>query len=277
MTEHSAAGVSEWATKSGSIWARRWRDTDRGLSGLAPHLLAAIVERAPQGPFRAFDIGCGPGSTTIDLATARADADITACDVSGDLAEIARERTAGLPQIKVVKGDALEVAGKAEPFDLPFSRHGVMFFPNPVEAFSMLRRAAAPGASIVFSCFQSWGTNPWASQLAAAAAGRALTPPGREPSGFAFGDPDYMRQIFDASGWNDASAEGVHFDYRAGSSVEQALDFFLEIGPAARVAQELADDERDAAIDRMRSLIEHHFDGSDVIFPAAAWIYSAKA
>ena len=277
MAEHSAAGVSEWSTKSGSIWARRWRDTDRGLSGLAPHLLAAILERAPQGQCRAFDIGSGPGSTTIDFVAARPDAEVIACDVSGELAKIARERTASLAQVDVVVGDAVKVAGGAAPFDLLFSRHGVMFFPKPIEAFSALRQAAAAGASIVFSCFQAWELNPWASELAAAAAGRELTPPGREPSGFAFADPSYMREIFDASDWREVSAEDVRFDYRAGTSVDDAMSFFLEIGPAARVLQELPDDTREAAVQRMRNLIEKHFDGSEIIFPAAAWIYSARA
>ena len=276
MTEHSAAGVSEWATKSGSVWARRWRDTDRGLSGLAPHLLAAILEHTPKGPVRAFDIGCGPGSTAIDLATARPDAEIIACDVSAELAEIARERLAGMKQVEVIVGDAVDLAAKFAPFDLLFSRHGVMFFPDPVEAFVALRQAAAPGASIIFSCFQSWDANPWASQLAAAAAGQELMPPGREPSGFAFADPDYMRGIFSASGWRDVSAEEVRFDYRAGTNAEEAMSFFLEIGPAARVVQDLPDDARDAALQRMRSVIEQNSAGPEIVFPAAAWIYAAK-
>jgi SAM-dependent methyltransferase len=277
MTEHSAAGVSEWATKSGSIWARRWQDTDRGLSGLAPHLLSAILERAPQRPFRALDIGCGPGSTTIDLATARRDAAIVACDVSADLAEIARRRTASLPHVRVVDGDAEVVAGAEEPFDLMFSRHGVMFFPDAMNAFSALRETMVPRGTIVFSCFQSWDLNPWASKLAAAAAGQELTPPGREPSGFAFADPHYMREIFHASGWDAVSAEDIRFDYRAGASVEEALSFFLEIGPAARVVQELPEDRRGAAVERMRNLITRYFDGDAVAFPAAAWIWSARA
>lgn len=179
--------------------------------------------------------------------------------------------------MRIVEGDAQEVAGGAAPFELLFSRHGVMFFPDPVDAFVSLRQAAAAGAPIVFCCFQSWEANPWASRLAAAAAGSELAPPGREPSGFAFADPNYMQKIFSESGWRDMSADDVRFDYRAGASVDEALNFFLEIGPAARVTQELPDDLRNAAINRMRKLIDEHFDGSDVNFPAAAWIYSAKA
>ena len=270
-------GASDWATKGGSVWARRWRDTDRGLSGLAPRLSAAMLDRAPQGRFRAFDIGCGPGTTTIELASARPDADIVACDVSTDLADIARQLTGHLPKVDVVVGDAAQKVGELAPFDLIFSRHGVMFFSDAVKAFAAFRDAAAPGASFVFSCFQHWDRNPWASRLAAAAAGRDLPPPGREPSGFAFADPAYVREIFGASGWDHPSVEDVQFDYVAGASVEEALDFLLEIGPAARVLQDLPSDLREGAIERMRTVLEQHFDGSAVIFQAAAWIWSASA
>ena len=121
MAEHSAAGVSEWATKSGSVWARRWRDTDRGLSGLAPHLLSAILDRAPPRAFRAFDIGCGPGSTTIDLATTRSDAEVSACDVSADLAEIARVRTGNLGRLTLHRADGAALL-EAEALRSPLGR-----------------------------------------------------------------------------------------------------------------------------------------------------------
>ena len=275
-----STGLTDWATKSGSVWARRWCDTDSGLAGLAPHLRAAIKAAAPAGSFRAFDIGCGPGSTTIDVSAAIPQAEIIACDVSPELTEIARQRTAELKNVRVVEGDAEALAGSEGPFDLFFSRHGVMFFTDSVRAFRSFRDAAHPGAALVFSCFQSWQANPWASELTAAAAGRELPAPGREPSGFAFADPDYVREILRASGWTDARAHAVSFDYVAGGgadAVAAALSFFRELGPASRVMDSLTEKERDAALERMRGIVERHFDGAAVVFSAAAWIWSARA
>ena len=279
-SDNSAAGVAEWATKSGSVWARRWRDTDSALSGLSPYLLSAVKACAPGEPFRAFDIGCGPGTTTIDVASACPEAEITACDVSPDLAEIARRRTENLPGVRVVEGDAEALAANEAPFDLFFSRHGVMFFPEPVRAFRSFRNAANPGASIVFSCFQSWESNPWASELASAAAGARLPAPGREPSGFAFAEPGYVHDILGSSGWSGGEPRGVTFDYvaaRGDDAVEDALSFLGEIGPASRVVQSMPGEEQGTAVERMRTVIERHFDGTAVVFPAAAWIWSARA
>ena len=275
-----STGLSDWATHSGSVWARRWHDTDAGLAGLTPHLLDAIESSAPAGDFRAFDIGCGPGSTTMDVAADHPAAEIIACDVSADLAEIARQRTTNLSRVRVVEGDAEQVAAREGPFELLFSRHGVMFFADPVEAFRSFRGAVNPGASIVFSCFQSWESNPWASELADAAAGKKVPPPGREPSGFAFADPDYVREILDHSGWSEATSRDVRFEYAAGhgsNPVEGALSFFSELGPSSRVLESLPGPERAAALERMRSLIERNLDGAAVVFPAAAWIWSARA
>jgi SAM-dependent methyltransferase len=278
MKENALA--PQWATTSGDMWSRRWMDTDRGLAGLSPRLLSAITDNVLAGPFRAFEVGCGAGSTSIALAQSRPDAEITACDISPTLVEVARQRTERIPQIHVIEGDAELVAEDEGPFDLIFSRHGVMFFPDPVRAFRSLRRGANRGASLVFSCFQSWHSNSWASDVACAAADRELPAPGREPSGFAFADPDYVRQTLSASGWDEAEVQIVLFDYLAGEgddAVETALSFLTDIGPAARIVQSLPEVERAAALERMRGIIEHHFDGRAVVFSAAAWIWRAKA
>jgi SAM-dependent methyltransferase len=279
MTTGASADAQVWATTSGDAWSRRWRETDRGLAPLGERLLSAIVANAPVGPFDAFEIGCGPGSTTIAVAKARPDARITACDISPALVDVARERAASMSQIRLLLGDAEELAEGNGPFDLIFSRHGVMFFPDPVAAFSRFRAAANLGASLIFSCFRSWQSNPWVWELTGAAAGAEVQPPGREPGGFAFADPHYVRDILNASGWEGAAPEPVDFTYVTGEgedAIEDALSFVLEIGPAARLVQSLPEEERPAAAERMRRVIERHYDGASVGFPAAAWIWKVK-
>jgi len=275
-----ATGAIEWAAQAGDAWTRRWRDTDAGLSDLGAKLHGALLEAAPSGPFRALDIGCGAGTTSWQLARSRPNAAIIACDISPSLAELARDRLAELGTIEVLLGDAEEVASREGPFDLIFSRHGVMFFADPVSAFRNFRAAAAPGATLVFSCFQDWRANPWASELSEAAAGHPLPPPGREPSGFAFAEPVYVGQVLRSAGWVEADARPVPFRYVAGEgagAVDAALDYLAEIGPASRILSDLPVQARAAALERMRRVIERHCNGNIVEFPAAAWIWWAKA
>ncbi|MGE5563337.1 MAG: class I SAM-dependent methyltransferase [Bacillota bacterium] len=274
------AAALDWAKASGDIWARRWADTDAALAGLSPHLLAAICAAPPHGSFKAFEIGCGPGSTTLDVAEACPAAEIVACDISASLAAIAAQRLAGHPGVRVVVGDAQALAPAEAPIDFIFSRHGVMFFEDPVRAFTSLRSATSAGGRLVFSCFRSWELNPWASELASAAAGRTVAAPGREPGGFAFADPEYVSDILASAGWSDAKADAVDFTYHAAEgqgATASALSFLSELGPAARILESFDGEERSAGLERMQRIIEGRFDGRAVAFPAAAWIWSASA
>lgn len=270
----------DWAGASGDIWAERWRDTDRALADVGAALNAAICRAAPPTAFRALDVGCGPGTTALALAAKRADATIVGCDLSHALVAIARQRAAAFADLRFVAEDAEQAARDHGPFDLVFSRHGVMFFANPRCAFRNLRAATAPGGALVFSCFQAWEANPWAADVGSAAAGKELPPPGREPSGFAFAEVEYVRDILENAGWIAAEPVAVEFDYVAGEdpgAVAQALGFLAAIGPAARVIEGMDSAARETALDRMREVIAGHDHGGQVKFPAAAWIWTASA
>ena len=271
--------ASDWIARNGDVWAARWRDTDRALSGLEAPLQSAILEAAPESG-RAFEIGCGAGSTTEQLALARPQLSITACDLSAALIDVARERLRPFGNVDLRVGEAQEVAGEAGPFDVLYSRHGVMFFADPLTAFGDLRDAATDSASLVFSCFRSWSENPWASELASDAVGHPVPPPGREPSGFALADPDYVRELLEGAGWASAEGRSVNFRYVAGEgadAVEEAQSFLLDIGPASKAIREMADCEVAPAKERLRGAIESHFNGEAVEFEAAVWIWTAKA
>lgn len=273
------SNIPAWATTSGDVWAERWLQLDRGLAGVAGRLDPAILAAAPPGPFRALDIGCGAGSTSLALAEARPDASVIACDLSPSLLRVAEGRLAGT-LAKPLLGDAQDVAVREGPFDFFFSRHGVMFFADPARAFQTFRQASNAGASLVFSCFENWPANLWASELAEAAAGRAVESPGREPGAFAFADREYARSILESAGWADATHRSVEFDYVTGSgngAVEEALSLLCAVGPASAILRDLHQGEQERAVLRMRAVIERHFDGTRVTFPAAASLWSAVA
>lgn len=269
----------EWSSTSGDAWAERWQQIDRALADVGETLVSAALEAAPPGSFRAFDIGCGAGASSIALASARPDATILGCDLSPALVQVARERAAAVPGLQFTVGDAAQAAPEHGPIDLFLSRHGVMFFSDPPGGFRAFRAAAGEGAEILFSCFKAWDENAWASELASAAAGRQLPPPGREPSGFAFADPDYVAALLQSGGWVPAEPRLLSFDYVAAEgedALEQAMAFLVDIGPASSVVRSLGAEDRSAAVGRMRRVIERYRDADAVRFPAAAWIWRAS-
>jgi hypothetical protein len=55
------------------------------------------------------------------------------------------------------------------------------------------------------------------------------------------------------------------------------MAFLSRIGPASAVLRSLSAEEQDSARERMRGVLEARSDGATVSFPAAGWIWSAKA
>lgn len=265
----------DWTGRVGDVWAEEWRRTDLSFTELSPHLDAAILAAAPETGL-AVDIGCGAGGTSIALATARPRLSVVGIDLSENLVATARERGGDRPNLRFRAGDATEL-GETD-VDLFFSRHGVMFFGDPVAAFTRFRNAATADARLVFSCFRDVALNPWAIETAAAVTGRNAESPGTAPGPFAFADADRVGAILAASGWR-GEPRPVDYRHRAGEgahAVDDALAFFGRIGPAAAQLRELDEPARAAGRERLRALLADRL-GNDVVdFPAAAWIWSCR-
>lgn len=250
--------------------------TDRAFTGLTQRLLERISARPGDA---VIDIGCGAGEVSLAIARARPRARVIGLDVSADLIGVAQQRGANHTNAEFVLGDAALWHCDGFAPDLLVSRHGVMFFPEPLAAFTHLRDISASGASLVFSCFRNPRENSWASDMADLL---GIPPPAdpRAPGPFAFSDPQYVEPILTAAGWQGIDFEPVDFAYIAGMGadpVSDAASFFARIGPAATALRELSGDARDLAKARMTQWLEAHRDGDLVALGAAAWIVTARA
>jgi SAM-dependent methyltransferase len=213
------------------------------------------------------------------VATARPDAQVTGVDISGELVATARARAHGLGNLSFAVADASHWQADGAAPDLYVSRHGVMFFSDPPNAFAHMSAVAAPGARMVFSCFRPASENLWAMDIA------RLLPPGRPaptidfpPGPFAFADPDHARRCL--KGWRDVTFQPLDFAYVAGSGtnpVADALSFFSRIGPAAAAIRTLPDQARAAFERGLLELVQSRCVGGRVCFPAAAWLVTATA
>ena len=135
----------DWQGRTGAAWAAQWRRTDRIFAGVTERLLSRSRDFVFQ---QALDVGCGAGELSLALARGRPRADIVGIDISPQLIEAARERGSHLLNARFEVADAARwfpAEGTAP--DLLISRHGVMFFDDPIAAFSHLHKIAAPGAA----------------------------------------------------------------------------------------------------------------------------------
>ncbi len=101
-----------------------------------------------------------------------------------------------------------------------------------------------------------------------------------EPGPFAFADPRRVAAVLDAAGWSATPPGRVEYRYVAGAGVDpigDAVGFSRRIGPAARAIRDADEAERPGLLAELRDACAARLDGGEVAFPAAAWLWTARA
>ena len=272
-------GADEWTGRTGDSWAAQWRRTDRGFSMLTERLLQRIEERAFDS---ALDIGCGAGELSLAIARLHPGCRVIGVDISPQLVDAARERAGHHhPALSFEVADAAvwRPTGDFAP-DLLVSRHGVMFFADPVAAFANLRGLAAPGASLLFSCFRAWEENPAFADVARLLPSPPPPPPADAPGPFAFADPARVEDMLARAGWSDIVLEPYDFAMIVGGGsdpIADTADYFATIGPAARALRDMEQPARADFSAKLRDLATRNLRDGIVSLRAAAWIVGARA
>jgi SAM-dependent methyltransferase len=271
--------VTEWQGQTGEAWAAEWRRTDRTLAPLN----SALLQRAlPFEGRRILDIGCGAGATSFAFADALPQAEVTGLDLSDALVEAARARIEGRTNVRFAQGDASSWTSDVGRFDLIVSRHGVMFFNDPVAAFSHLH-ALAPRGRLLFTCYRSAAENEWMAAMRAIIerhAPESLAAPPPEAGPFAFADPARVEAILRGAGFAPPLIEPVDFDFVAGAGEDplaDAIAYFKRIGPMARLMAGLDETPSAAVLDALKRVAAARLSAKGVVFRAAAWIVSNRA
>ncbi len=276
----NAKQISYWNEVSGPKWVALDGTIDKLITPLGTRALDAADARPGE---RVLDVGCGCGQTTIDLSSrVGSEGSVVGLDISTPmLAEAtARSTRANASNVSFINADAQTHEFSGDPFDLIFSRFGVMFFSQPEQAFHNLRTSLRPGGRLVFMCWQKMEHNPWMTIAVKAVAPHVDMPapaaPGA-PGPFALSDSERMSAILYAAGFADIRCKAVdaRIDVTAGASLDQTVEFLSQMGPAGALLREATPDARSAAVQSIRAaLVPHQKDGR-IEMGGAAWITSA--
>lgn len=275
MSQANAEQIEHWNGEGG----RRWAEGQQRMDAVLAPFSRLLLERVPaQAGERVLDVGCGCGDTS--LAFADRGAEVLGVDVSGPMLARARERSAGRAALRFVQADAAAHPFDPASYDVLVSRFGVMFFADPVQAFTNLRRGHAEGGRLGFICWQAPEHNPWLTvpqRAAAPFAPEAETPAPGAPGPFAFADPERVRSILGAAGYRDVVVEPHTIPVRYGADLDDVMDVAALIGPVSRVLAVLPSEAHGAVLEAVREALRPFETAEGVMMGSAAFLVTARA
>jgi SAM-dependent methyltransferase len=276
----NADQLAFWNGVGGQTWVTRQNHTDITLQPVADALLA---HAAPRPGDSVLDVGCGCGTSTLDFARAVGPSGaVEALDISGSMLAEARQRADAADLANVVWRQADAATASLQNFDLLVSMFGLMFFGDPVAAFSHLRGAANAGARMSFVCWRPLAENPW-MQVPMAAVLQHLPPrPKGDPNApgmFAFADPNRVTQILTDAGWTAPQFEPLDcsLDIAAGHGLDEAVIQSTKIGAVNSWLRDQPPAIVDAAVESLRDALAAHVAGAQVRLPGAMWLVSSAS
>ncbi len=271
----NVAQAALWNGVAGQAWVESQRVLDELFKPME-NLLADAVGAA--SALRVLDVGCGTGSMTLAMAQRlSANARCTGIDISAPMIALARHRAeAEGSAAEFILADAQTHDFGAARFDMIVSRFGVMFFDDPVRAFTNLQHIASPGCTLRMIAWRSAAENPFMTTAERAAATQlpdlAVSPPGA-PGQFAFADRDRVHHILDQSGWANMDIRPV--DLVCTMAEKDLIGYLTRLGPVGRVLQQQDEQARCRIIDTVRRAFDPFVFGDRVSFTAACWMLCA--
>ena len=227
-----------------------------------------------------LDVGCGTGKSTRDAARLANRGSVLGVDLSGSMLAYAREHSTaeGLANVEYVQGDAQIYPFDENAFDIAISSFGAMFFSDPVAAFTNIGNAVRPGGRLALLAWRELARNEWLMAIRdALAVGRQLPmPPPEAPTPFALADPERVRGILAAAGYEEVGFEPIDEPIEFGRDVDDAFAFMRTLGIVGGLTQDLDDAGRANALAELHKTVVAHANADGVLFGTSVWLIAAR-
>jgi SAM-dependent methyltransferase len=263
----------------------QYRDLVAG--GLGAHGDAAMAAHPPRPGDRVLDVGCGFGDTTQRLAElVGPEGEALGVDVSEPFIELARKEAeeAGAANVRFAVGD-VQVTAFEDGFDYAFSRMGIMFFANPVQALRNVCEALSPGGTFCAVVWRRKLDNEWVLR-AETIVDKYLDHPEETdqptcgPGPFSMANADTVSEQLKIAGFEDVCLRRCDLPLKIGHDLDHAVEFNMALGPAGEVLR-LWEDRIEEIKPKIAAELREalaDLDGSDGVYaPASTWIISAGA
>jgi len=123
------------------VGAHATRTAEDSAAYLVPHLRSGLS---------LLDVGCGPGSITVDLAELVAPGQVTGLDRSDDVVARARALATerGVPNVGFVSGNVYDLDFPDDTFDVVHAHQVLQHLTDPAAALHEMRRVTRPGGIV---------------------------------------------------------------------------------------------------------------------------------
>ncbi len=115
--------------------SHRWRTVENSAAYVAPRLVTGA---------RVLDVGCGPGTITVDIAARVAPGAVIGIDCSADVVAQARRDATGVDNVEFATGDVYSLDFPDASFDVVHAHQVLQHVPDPVGALREMRRVCKP-------------------------------------------------------------------------------------------------------------------------------------
>ncbi len=259
-----------------AAWAEVRELLELQLEPLGRQALQALAVRAGEC---VLDIGCGGGETALALADAVApDGRVVGIDVSGAVLGYAQRATRGEERVRFIQADAQSYLFDQACFDAAYSRFGVMFFADPITAFTNIRRSLKPDGRLGFVCWRALAENPLDHLPLSAASAHLPAQPVQDaaaPGPFAFADATRVRRILHSAGFDEIKIT-AHDELVGSGGLEAMLAVCSRVGALGKILRENSH-LRAAALPAVRLALAAHDGPQGVRLNAATWVVTARA
>jgi len=270
--------AANWDGPDGEYWVAHQERFDGSIRRHHGLLMDAAAIAPGE---RVLDVGCGNGLTSRDAARAAGpQGSVLGVDLSGPMLARA-ERLAkddGLGNVRYEQADAQVHPFEPGAFDVVVSRFGVMFFADPLAAFTNIASAVRAGGRLAMLVWAPLAANEWITTLREAlAVGRDLpVPPPGAPSPFGLADTGFATDVLTRAGFTDVAFESSEQPFLVGTDADDAYGFVAGLQPVLMLLADLDEAKKRQALDNLRALVVAHQTPDGVVFGSAAWVMTAR-
>jgi ubiquinone/menaquinone biosynthesis C-methylase UbiE len=136
--------------------SHRWRTVENSAAYAIPYFVAGA---------RVLDVGCGPGTITIDIANRVAPGGVIGIDPSADVVTAASESAADMENVEFATGDVYALDFPDASFDVVHAHQVLQHLPDPAGALREMRRVCRPDGVVAardsdYDAFTWYPTDP---------------------------------------------------------------------------------------------------------------------